>query len=213
MVINSRHRTFFFHTSSKTFVKHLMTKPTKWHVRPAKTRISLGIRPVWSVIAVRMQKTWVLCYQLSHTSLLGEQRRLWSDCADVQADLSLRWAHILFVVFVMRWPMCFPLVRFILFILADWLGRVGVKTILSLYTHINMTYISSLRHIPGCLTLMFDWKTYWKNTECYQNNFRRSIINVNKQTAMAWQSRVISGAILIAFVHSLMSVFKIQLFL
>ena len=25
-----------------------MTKPTKWHVRPAKTRISLGIRPVWS---------------------------------------------------------------------------------------------------------------------------------------------------------------------
>ena len=25
-----------------------MTKQTKWHVRPAKTRISLGIRPVWS---------------------------------------------------------------------------------------------------------------------------------------------------------------------
>ena len=25
----------------------LMTKPTKWHVRPAKTQISLGIRPVW----------------------------------------------------------------------------------------------------------------------------------------------------------------------
>ena len=25
-----------------------MTKPTKWHVRPAKTRISLDIRPVWS---------------------------------------------------------------------------------------------------------------------------------------------------------------------
>ena len=24
------------------------TKPTKWHVRPAKTQISLGIRPVWS---------------------------------------------------------------------------------------------------------------------------------------------------------------------
>ena len=26
---------------------HLMTKPTKWHVSPAKTRISLNIRPVW----------------------------------------------------------------------------------------------------------------------------------------------------------------------
>ena len=25
-----------------------MTKPTKWHVRSAKTQISLGIRPVWS---------------------------------------------------------------------------------------------------------------------------------------------------------------------
>ena len=25
-----------------------MTKPAKWHVRPAKTQISLGIRPVWS---------------------------------------------------------------------------------------------------------------------------------------------------------------------
>ena len=23
-------------------------KPTKWHVRPAKTQISLGVRPVWS---------------------------------------------------------------------------------------------------------------------------------------------------------------------
>ena len=25
-----------------------MTKPTKWYVHPAKTQISLGIRPVWS---------------------------------------------------------------------------------------------------------------------------------------------------------------------
>ena len=29
-------------------MSHLMTKPTKWHVCPAKTQISLGIRPVWS---------------------------------------------------------------------------------------------------------------------------------------------------------------------
>ena len=29
-----------------------MTKPTKWHMRPAKTQINLGIRPVWSVFAV-----------------------------------------------------------------------------------------------------------------------------------------------------------------
>ena len=38
----------------------LMTKPTKWHVRPAKTQISLGIHPVWSVFAVRMKKAWVI---------------------------------------------------------------------------------------------------------------------------------------------------------
>ena len=30
------------------YLSHLMTKPTKWHVHPAKTQISLGIRPVWS---------------------------------------------------------------------------------------------------------------------------------------------------------------------
>ena len=30
----------------KKKMSRLLTKPTKWHVRPAKTRISLGIRPV-----------------------------------------------------------------------------------------------------------------------------------------------------------------------
>ena len=39
------------------------------------------------VFAVRMKKAWVLSYPLS------AQRRLWSDLADAQADLSLRWAH------------------------------------------------------------------------------------------------------------------------
>ena len=34
-------------------------------VRLVKTRISLGIRPVWSVFAVRMKKAWVLSYPLS----------------------------------------------------------------------------------------------------------------------------------------------------
>ena len=29
-------------------MNRIVTKPTKWHVRPAKTQISLGIRPVWS---------------------------------------------------------------------------------------------------------------------------------------------------------------------
>ena len=49
------------------------------------------------VIAVRMKKAWVLSYPLS------AQWSLWSDWADAQADLSLRWAHSHFVGFVMRW--------------------------------------------------------------------------------------------------------------
>ena len=47
------------------------------------------------VFAVRMKKAWVLGYPLS------AQRGLWSDWADAQADLSLRWAHTRFAGFVM----------------------------------------------------------------------------------------------------------------
>ena len=47
------------------------------------------------VYAVRMKKAWVLRYPLS------AQRRLWSDWADGQADLSLRWAHSHNVGFLM----------------------------------------------------------------------------------------------------------------
>ena len=53
------------------------------------------------VFAVRVKKAWALSYPLS------AQRRLCSDWADAQADLSLRWAHTHFVGFVMRRLMCF----------------------------------------------------------------------------------------------------------
>ena len=74
-------------------MSRLMTKPTK------KTHISLGVRPGWcvrpgwSVFAVRMKKAWVFSYPLS------AQRRLWSDWADTQADMSLYWAHMPFCWF------------------------------------------------------------------------------------------------------------------
>ena len=48
-------------------------KINKMTVHPAKTQISLGIRPVWSVFDIRMKKPWVLSYPLR------AQRRLWSD--------------------------------------------------------------------------------------------------------------------------------------
>ena len=42
----------------------------------------------WTVFAVRMKRLWILGYPQS------AMRRLWSDCADAQADLSLRWARM-----------------------------------------------------------------------------------------------------------------------
>ena len=80
---------------SRSIIEPQHDKTNKMSVRPGKTQISLGIRPDWSVFAVRMKKAWVLSYPLSAVP------RLWSDWADAQADLSLRWAHTHFVCFVM----------------------------------------------------------------------------------------------------------------
>ena len=48
------------------------------------------------VIAVCMKQAWILSYPLS------AQRNLWSDWADAQADLSLRWAHMPFCWFCLE---------------------------------------------------------------------------------------------------------------
>ena len=79
------------------WMSRLMTKPTKWSMRPAKTQSSLGIHQVWSVFTVCMKKHWVLSYPLSALW------RLWSDWADAQADLSLRRVHM---PFCSRWFCC-----------------------------------------------------------------------------------------------------------
>ena len=62
-----------------------------------------------------MKKHWVLSYPLSAL------RRLWSDWADAQADLSLRWAHSHFIGFVMRRFILWTLV-FLLFFLVPGVG-------------------------------------------------------------------------------------------
>ena len=77
---------------SDNYLGRIVPKPTKWHVRPAKTQLSLGIRLI-RVFAVRLEKARILNYPLS------AQRRLWSDWADAQAVLSLRWAHMPFCWF------------------------------------------------------------------------------------------------------------------
>ena len=48
MLLNqTKHCSCQLYQTSEKMSRH-MTKPTKWPVRTAKTRISLGIRPVWS---------------------------------------------------------------------------------------------------------------------------------------------------------------------
>ena len=70
-------------------LSRLMTKPTKWYVRPGKTQISLGI---WrSSLCTR----WVV----KDPRFLHAASEDWSDWADAQADLSLRWAHMSFCWF------------------------------------------------------------------------------------------------------------------
>ena len=61
---------------------------TIFHERSAKTQISLRIPAVWSVFAVYLKTLWILGYPQS------DLRIVWSDCAEAQADLSLRWVHM-----------------------------------------------------------------------------------------------------------------------
>ena len=68
-------------------------KTNKVSVWPAKTQISLGIRPVWSESSL---SAWKKLGSLAAQWVHSED---WSDWADAQADLSLRWAHMPFCWF------------------------------------------------------------------------------------------------------------------
>ena len=70
----------------QTYASHDMTKPTKWVCAQR-----------------RLRSAWVFAvHSMAKLSSCG-QRRLWSDWADAEADLTLRWAHSHFVGFVMSW--------------------------------------------------------------------------------------------------------------
>ena len=103
----------FFETDSPSKYRNLsrlLTKPTKWYVRPAKTQISLGIRPVWSVFAVRWMGRWGHNFfhaDSEDSDQTGRMPRLiWIFAG--------RKGH--FVGFVMRW-----LIWFLWFVLSMWL--------------------------------------------------------------------------------------------
>ena len=76
-----------FECNSLLSLSRLRTKPTNWHVRPAKTQISLGTRPVWSESSLSAwRSTEPFATHWAHS-------KDWSDWADSQADLSLRLAR------------------------------------------------------------------------------------------------------------------------
>ena len=86
-------KTSWLRVRNYSHMSHLMTKPTNCHVRPAKTQISLGIRPVWSESSLSAwRKLWSLATHWAHSED-------WSDSADAQAELRVSWAHCHFVVF------------------------------------------------------------------------------------------------------------------
>ena len=75
----------YYHLSSS------ITKQTKWPVHPAKTQISLGIRPVWSESS--LCALWV-----ASPSGLRRQVSLGICPANAQADVSLLGALVILLV-------------------------------------------------------------------------------------------------------------------
>ena len=83
----------------KTVYEPRHDKTNKMACAPSEDSDQPGHLPsLIRVFAVHMKKPWVLNYQSS------AQRRLWSDWADAQADLSRHLAHTHFVGFVMSQP-------------------------------------------------------------------------------------------------------------
>ena len=98
---------YLFKKGSTIQIIRLMARPVKWKkmddiiepshdktdkvtVRPAKTQISLGIRPVWSESSLCAQRV------AKDPRFLHAGSEDWSDWADAWAELSLRWAPMLF---------------------------------------------------------------------------------------------------------------------
>ena len=76
-----------------------MTKPTKWHVRPAKTQINLGIRPVWSESSLSAwRKRWSLATHWVHSkdsAQTGRMPRLiWVFAGRTCLSLFLTWGGL-----------------------------------------------------------------------------------------------------------------------
>ena len=99
---------------NKLYMSQRITKPTKWHVHPAKTQIRLGICSVWSESSLCAQ--WVA----KDPSFLYADSKDSNQTTDAQADLSLCWAQMPFCRF------CYALAHmaFTLIIQKDWCKQI-----------------------------------------------------------------------------------------
>ena len=93
-------------TSGKTYLVIQTWRIVKWAttwqnhkvtVRPAKTQISLGIRPVWSESSL---SAWIKLGSLATHSAHSEDS---DQTGRMLRLICLRWAHTYFVGFVMSW--------------------------------------------------------------------------------------------------------------
>ena len=80
-----------------------MTKPTKWSVRPVKTQISLGIRPVWSVFTVRLMGSWRPMFLHVDSEDSDQTGRIWVVTGHTDQFIGFAGCTDHFVGFVMRW--------------------------------------------------------------------------------------------------------------
>ena len=84
-------------------MSHSTTKPTKWPVCPAKTQISLGIRPVWSESSLSTGRNiGSLATHWAHSKDSDQPGHLGRCPGWSESSLGAR--H--FVGFVMRWLKC-----------------------------------------------------------------------------------------------------------
>ena len=91
-------------------MSHIMTKPTKWHVRPVKTQISLGIRPVWSESSLSawrklgsLATNWVHSKDSDQTGRMPRLIWVFAGPTCHFVGFVMRWLNILSCVNKMKW--------------------------------------------------------------------------------------------------------------
>ena len=113
------------------------------------------------VFAVRMKKPWGLSYSFS------AQRRLWSDWADTQADLSLRWAHTHSVGFDMSWLMLCCFVLFVVSVFFSFLFCAKLIAFQSLLTILTWCKNTEIHVLFAVKMIMENLKQYAHKEESY----------------------------------------------